>query len=108
MLTVDLLYYYNLFALRRLYLVTLKLFSSKIVQVHFGNYYKDIFMKKLNASEVSNVIGGYVLGCVITYERQITGTGTSAVTVCRRVATCQGKFGDFLTREPADLARCGA
>ncbi|WP_152526635.1 DUF4762 family protein [Serratia fonticola] len=52
-------------------------------------------MKKLNASEVSNVIGGYVLGCVITYERQITGTGTSAVTVCRRVATCQGKFGDF-------------
>ncbi|WP_260514496.1 DUF4762 domain-containing protein [Serratia fonticola] len=63
-------------------------------------------MKKLNASEVSNVIGGYVLGCIITYERQTTGT--SAVTVCRRVATCQGKFGDFLTREPADLARCGA
>ncbi|MBC3379394.1 DUF4762 family protein [Serratia fonticola] len=41
-------------------------------------------MKKLNASEVSNVIGGNVYNCVITYERQTTGTGTPAVTVCRR------------------------
>jgi hypothetical protein len=64
-------------------------------------------MKKLNASEVSNIVGGRILGCVITYERQTKGTGTSAVTVCRRVATCQGKFGEFLTREPADLAHCG-
>ncbi|WP_411753350.1 DUF4762 family protein [Serratia sp. (in: enterobacteria)] len=65
-------------------------------------------MKKLNASEVSNIVGGRVLNCVISYERQTSGSGTSAVTVCRRVSTCQGKFGEFLTREPADLANCGA
>lgn len=61
-------------------------------------------MKKLNTSEVSNVIGGYVFGCVSSFERQTVGTQS----VCRRVVTCQGKFGEYVNREPADLASCPA
>jgi hypothetical protein len=78
------------------------------LKANFDTDYKDMMMKKLNASEVSAVVGGRILNCVITYEKTTTGTGTSAVSVCRRVSTCQGKFGEFLTREPADLANCGA
>jgi hypothetical protein len=64
-------------------------------------------MKKLNKSEVSAIVGGTVLNCAVTYERQTTGTGTSAVSTCRKVTTCSGKYGESVTRVPADLASCG-
>lgn len=64
-------------------------------------------MKKLNASEVSGIVGGKVIGCLITYESQTTGSGTSAISTCRKVTTCEGKHGQYITRAPADLASCG-
>ncbi|CAM4255925.1 DUF4762 family protein [Serratia silvae] len=64
-------------------------------------------MKKLNASEVSNVVGGNVTNCVVSYEQNTTGTGATLVKNCRKVTTCKGKFGESVTRVPADLVSCG-
>ena len=63
-------------------------------------------MKKLNVSEASNVIGGTTASCAVTFEMETTGTGTSAVSVCRKVTTCNGKYGEIVTRTPADLSSC--
>ncbi len=59
-------------------------------------------MKKLNVTEVSNVIGGTFTNCVVSYEKETVG----ATTVCRKVTTCENKFGETTTRAPADLSSC--
>jgi hypothetical protein len=64
-------------------------------------------MKKLNKSEVSAIVGGTILNCVVKYEPGSTGTGSTVVKNCRKVTTCNGKYGESVTRDPADLVSCG-
>ncbi|WP_431223541.1 DUF4762 family protein [Serratia sp. L9] len=59
-------------------------------------------MKKLNVAEVSNIVGGIFVACKDTFEKE----GTGATAVCRKVTTCQGKYGEYTDRAPADLASC--
>ncbi|TQI79134.1 uncharacterized protein DUF4762 [Serratia fonticola] len=59
-------------------------------------------MKKLNVSEVSNVIGGTFTSCVVSYAKETVGT----TTVCRKITECQSKFGETRTSVPADLSSC--
>ncbi|WP_162149755.1 DUF4762 family protein [Chania multitudinisentens] len=57
-------------------------------------------MKKLTVSEVSKVIGG--TSCKVTFEKETV----DGATVCRKVNTCTGKYGETVTRMPADLSSC--
>lgn len=107
MLTVSLFNYYNFFVFKARLLLSIKTGSLNSRKANFGIHYKDMTMKKLNASEVSAIVGGKVRNCVVSYETQTTGSGTTAVNTCRKVTTCNGKFGEYVTREPADLASCG-
>lgn len=60
-------------------------------------------MKKLNVSEVSNVIGGaFTTSCEVSYAKETEGT----TTVCRKITQCKGKFGETRTSVPADLSSC--
>lgn len=60
-------------------------------------------MKKLNVSEVSNVIGGTIKSCAVTYETAVAGQGT----VCNKVTTCEGKFGGSISATlPVAASNC--
>ncbi|WP_076940414.1 DUF4762 family protein [Serratia oryzae] len=58
-------------------------------------------MKKLNVSDVSSVVGG-ANGCQVTYEK----TTVNDVSICQQVTTCNGKYGETVTRATADSASC--
>ncbi|OMQ21779.1 DUF4762 family protein [Serratia oryzae] len=60
-------------------------------------------MKKLNASEASNVIGGAENICKISYAKMTFGANT----VCRKVTTCTDKHGVSNTQiDQADMSYC--
>lgn len=63
-------------------------------------------MKKLNASEVSTIVGGTVTNCSVAYEKNVTGTGATAVTTCNRITTCENKYGKSVNSVPAHLSSC--
>lgn len=67
-------------------------------------------MKKLNASEVSSVVGGTLSNCKVSYSLNKLEVGSLVgVNVCTRVNTCEGKFGEpVVTKLPVDLSNCGA
>lgn len=66
-------------------------------------------MKNLNASEVSNVVGGtYTNTCLVSYAKVTTGTGSTAVNNCYKTTVCKGKYGETSNREEVALTRCAA
>ncbi|WP_337264081.1 MULTISPECIES: DUF4762 family protein [unclassified Serratia (in: enterobacteria)] len=58
-------------------------------------------MKKLNVSEVSKIVGG-ANSCLVSYEK----TTVNDVTTCQQVTTCNGKYGETVTRATVDSASC--
>lgn len=67
-------------------------------------------MKMLNASEVSNVVGGATSNCKVSYSLNKLELGSLiGMNVCTRVSTCEGKFGEpVVTKVPVALSNCEA
>lgn len=66
-------------------------------------------MKKLNASEVSSVVGGTISlsSCSITYVKDSMDVGLAKpVEVCNAVNTCTSKNGETVTKTLTDLSKC--
>lgn len=66
-------------------------------------------MKKLNASEVSSVVGGTISlsSCSISYVKDTTDIGLpKPVEICNAVNTCTSKNGETVTKTMVDLSKC--
>lgn len=66
-------------------------------------------MKKLNASEVSSVVGGTISlsSCSITYAKDTMSVGLDKpVEICNAINTCTSKNGETVTKTIVDLSKC--